>query len=82
MVYPFPLCKQLYSIKEEKESISFIPGVNYVLLLSNGILRNAHNNNSILRKRQIFSGLCFEYPKFYMLKGTVIRKHPAAAFIK
>jgi len=36
----------------------------------------------ILRKRQRFSWFCFQCSNFYMLKGTVIRKYSAFAFIK
>lgn len=81
-MYPFLLCKQLYSVRQERGSISFIPGGNDALLLSNVILRNACNNSNHSQEERYFSGLCFEWPNFYMLKGTVIRKYLAVAFIK
>lgn len=83
MVHPFLLWTQLYSVEEEKGRISFLPGGNGVLLLSNGILRNAHNsNNNSEEDIERLPGLCFECPNCLMLKDMVIRKNPADAFIK
>lgn len=83
MVLPFLLRKQLYSVEEEKGRISFLPGGNGVLPLSNGILRKAHNsNNNSEEDIERLPGLCFECPNCLMLKEMVIRKNPADAFIK
>lgn len=64
-------------------SISFIPGRNCVLLLSNGILRNAHNNNNHSEEeREKLPRLCFECLNFSMLNDMVVRKDLAVIFIK
>jgi len=74
MGYLFPLCKQLYSVKEERRSIFFIPGGNGVLFLSNGILRNAHNNNNHSEEETEIFMVLFSMFKLLHVKGHRYKK--------